>query len=209
MTKPAPRGSSSTNTVVTLLVVVALVVGLMWYGRSRTPPTIAELLIAAEVPAAPVNYDYDPGVGVRNGGVWLGEDLHRAGATEAYTFRTRRMDRGGAVRAREGVPIRVRLRILAETDDWSGVAPKAGFIDSTSVPRDRGGVLTDTGRTWAGGLTDSEGRLQVEVKLEVPVGDDPRPYRVELVADEFELSSDERTLELVASTVLGVDVSLP
>ena len=209
MTKRSPRGSASTNLVVTLLVAAVLVVAWLAYSRSHAPPSLAELLVAAEVPAVPVTYAMDPAIGIRDGGVWLGTDLHRTGDTQAYTFRTRRMNRGGAVRARVGVPIRVRLRILAETADWSGVAPQAGFIDSTSVPRDQGGVLADTRRAWAAGVTDPDGRIQVDVKLEVPVGDDPKPYRVELIADEFKLSSDGTSLELIASTVHSVDVSLP
>lgn len=209
MTKRAPRGSASTNLVVTLLVVAIVVVAWLAYSRSHMPPSLPELLAAAEVPAAQVAYEVNPSLGISDAGFWEGTDLHRAGATEAYTFRTRRMNRGGAVRPRVGVPIRVRLRILAESDDWSGIAPAAGFIDSTSAPRAEGGVLTDSRRAWAVGLTDADGRLQVDVKLEIPPRDGPDPYLLELVADEFELSSDGRTLELVASTVHSVDVSLP
>ena len=208
-TSIARRGSASTNLIATLLVGVVLVVGWLWYARTHAAPGLGELLASAEVPAAPLAYEFDPAIGVRNIGVWDGPGLHRAGTTERYTFTTRRMDRGGAVRARPSIAVRVRVRVLAETDTWAGVASGAGFIDGTTASKGAGGVLADTQRAWAAGSTDEDGLFGVDVKLEIPSRDGPEPYRLEIVADEFEASADESALELIASTVYSVDVSLP
>ena len=209
MNSAALRGSASTNLVVTLFVAAILVAGWLWYARTSAPPETAELLAAAELPAAPVAYPFDPAIGIRDAGDWAGPERHKAGATETYTLTTRRMNRGGAVRPRPAVPVRIRLRVLAETDTWSGVAIGAGLIDSTTAPKGEGGVLANTDRSWAAGVTDRDGTFGVSVKLEVPPRDGPKPYRLELVADEFDLSADGRAVELKASTVYSVDVSLP
>lgn len=201
------RGSVAQNLLVAMLVGVVLLVAWTLYSQANAPPALADLLASAQVPAEPVPY---PGEGVvRLTATWDGTDLHRTGSTEQYTLTLRRMGRGGEVRSRPGVPIRVRMHVEASGTGGADATETLGRIEATVPPPPDGSIIGGARRAWAGGMTDANGRFAIEIKLQVPAMTGPQPKTLDLTVDEFRASSGGRSLELVASTVHSVEIARP